>query len=217
MLVCCAGFVVPARAFSLGGSLSASLSLRAGVRAVTCGAEPYVALTRELGKNGKLQKILEKRGIVGKELPCITFENLGAPLAQSLQEEWEYVVVTSPEAASVFSECWAAAGKPSLRIACVGAGTRKTLVDLGIEPVFVPSKATGKVLAAELPGPAGNGRVLYPASAKAATHVQDGLGARGFEVVRLNTYDTISAEWTDEQVQLGRNAAVVALASPSAQ
>ena len=163
---------------------------------------PFIALTRELGKNGKLQKLLQARGIEGKELPCIAFENLGAPLPEALQQEWEYVVVTSPEAASVFAEGWAVAGKPSLRIACVGAGTRQVLVGLGLEPVFVPTKATGKVLAAELPGPQANGRVLYPASAKAASHVQDGLAAKGFEVERINTYDTVSATWTEEQVNI---------------
>lgn len=98
----------------------------------------------------------------------------------------------------------------------MGAGTKQALEELGLEPVFVPSKATGKVLAQELPGPAESGRVLYPASAKAAKDVEDGLSARGFQVVRLNTYDTVSASWTDEQRQLGQAATVVALASPSA-
>ena len=210
------------RAFVLAPALVPALRsgrLPAGSASeLRCGAggAPYVALTRELGKNGKLQKILKQRGVECRELPCITFENLGAPLAAALKDEWEYVVVTSPEAASVFSEGWAAAGKPDLSIACVGAGTKQALVELGLEPVFVPSKATGKVLAQELPGPAGCGRVLYPASAKAAKHVEDGLSARGFEVVRLNTYDTVSASWTDEQRQLGQDATVVALASPSA-
>ena len=227
LLLCCAALVSPACAFLLAQPRLAvqSLSYRCfqigsssgSVVSVQCStAKPYVALTRELGKNGKFQKILATRGIEGRELPCIAFQDLGAALPAALREEWEYVVVTSPEAAAVFSAGWVSAGEPSVRVACVGAGTNQALVDLGVEPVFVPSKATGKVLAAELPGPAANGRVLYPASAKAATHVQDGLSARGFEVVRLNTYDTVSATWTEEQRQLGENAAVVALASPSA-
>ena len=100
------GFVLGPAPVLWSGHLPASsaLTLRCSVNA---GAAPYVALTRELGKNGKLQKILESRGIVGKELPCITFENLGAPLAATLKDEWEYIVVTSPEAASVFCEGWA--------------------------------------------------------------------------------------------------------------
>ena len=91
-LLCSAVLVAPARAFSLApcpASCGGAVSLRCGGGG---GAKPYVALTRELGKNGKFQQMLAKRGIEGKELPCIEFENLGAPLPAALQEEWEYVV-----------------------------------------------------------------------------------------------------------------------------
>lgn len=37
----------------------------------------------------------------------------------------------------------------------------------------------------------GTGRVLYPASCKASTELQDGLAASGFTVTRLDTYDTV--------------------------
>jgi len=97
------GFVLAPAPVLCSGRLPAASALTLRCSA---GGAPYVALTRELGKNGKLQKILESRGIVGKELPCITFENLGAPLAATLKDEWEYIVVTSPEAASVFCEGW---------------------------------------------------------------------------------------------------------------
>ncbi|KAJ1474367.1 tetrapyrrole biosynthesis, uroporphyrinogen III synthase, partial [Baffinella frigidus] len=86
----------------------------------------------------------------------------------------------------------------------------------GIEPVFMPSKATGKNLADEIPGPSANGRVLYPASAKARSEVQGGLTMRGFSCTRLNTYDTVSAVWDAEQLRLAKLVDVVALASPSA-
>jgi uroporphyrinogen-III synthase len=180
---------------------------------------PIIALTRELGKNGKLGALLEKRGFQTAEIPCIAFEE--GPDAPALpealgKEQWEYVVITSPEAAGVFLEGWEAAGKPSLTVACVGTATEDSLKRGGINPVFVPSKATGKTLAAELPGPKGNGRVLYPASSRAKTEVQGGLGERGFQVKRLNTYDTVSAVWTQEQQELARKAQVVTLASPSA-
>eukprot|EP00960_Hanusia_phi_P000764 21130-Hanusia_phi.AAC.4 len=180
--------------------------------------ERFVALTRELGKNSKLEKVLSEKGIRTVELPCIAFEagTDAETLPKALQEEWEYVVVTSPEAASVFLDAWREAGEPSLPVACVGAGTKQALQEGGIEPVFMPSKATGKTLADELPGPRRSGRVLYPASAKARTEVQGGLTARGFSVTRLNTYDTVSATWSDKELQMGASAAVIALASPSA-
>ncbi len=49
-------------------------------------------------------------------------------------------------------------------------------------------------------------RVLYPASKKAQRTLEEGLQARAgpggealFEVVRLNTYDTVPAEWGEEE------------------
>ncbi|EKX47010.1 Uroporphyrinogen synthase [Guillardia theta CCMP2712] len=180
--------------------------------------ERFVALTRELGKNLKLEKALSEKGVRTVELPCIAFEAGidSDSLPSALKEDWEYVVVTSPEAASVFLDAWRLASQPSLQVACVGTGTKQALQEGGIEPVFMPSKATGKTLADELPGPQGNGRVLYPASAKARTEVQGGLTARGFTVTRLNTYDTVSATWSEQELQMAASAAVVALASPSA-
>lgn len=54
-------------------------------------------------------------------------------------------------------------------MAVVGEGTGKVLQAAGLEPAFVPSKATGKVFGAELPQvPGGSRIVLYPSSAKAS-------------------------------------------------
>lgn len=33
-----------------------------------------MAMTRELGKNGKLERLLKERGLDTVEIPCITFE-----------------------------------------------------------------------------------------------------------------------------------------------
>ena len=55
-------------------------------------------------------------------------------------------------------------------------------------------QATGKTLGAELPKiPGGANRVLYPASAKASDELQGSLIQSGYEVVRLNTYNTVCA------------------------
>ncbi|GLC34159.1 hypothetical protein PLESTM_000164700 [Pleodorina starrii] len=77
------------------------------------------------------------------------------------------------------------------RIAVVGGGTGDVLLQAGITPDYVPSKALGKVMGSELPRmPGGSGLVLYPASAKAFTDLQDSLEAAGFEVHRIDTYNT---------------------------
>lgn len=48
-------------------------------------------------------------------------------------------------------------------------------------------------MGAELPHvPGGDDVVLYPASLRASTDLQDSLTGSGFSVKRINTYDTVS-------------------------
>jgi uroporphyrinogen-III synthase len=59
--------------------------------------------------------------------------------------------------------------------------------------------------------------VLYPASNKASSVLQQGLLARGFNVVRLNTYDTLPVkDIQPATLEAAKRTAVVAVASPSA-
>lgn len=111
-------------------------------------------LTREDGKNGKLAALLKKRGVPTEELPCIAFERLPGcvELTDALQGgSFDWCVITSPESASVFLDSWRAVGSPQLHVASVGLGTADALSAAGLAPQFVPSKATAKTLAAELP------------------------------------------------------------------
>lgn len=189
-------------------------------------SEPVLAatafLTREDGKNGKLRKLLDASGVSSEELPCIAFqrlpgfEELRDAIADLDSSSW--IVITSPEAATVFIEARqqaAAADDSSLpKLATVGAGTAKVLEAAGLPIAFVPSKATGKVLAAELP--AEGSSVLYPASALAADTVADGLAARSIPTRRIDTYTTVPADWAPEDLARAQSASVVTFASPSA-
>lgn len=164
-----------------------------------------------------------------QQVPCIAHQDgpdlplLPAALADP---GLAYVVVTSPEAAKVFLAGWTQAGEPPVQVACVGKATGDALRARGVTPVFTPSKATGETLAAEIPlppsagGAGGDGeqrrRVLYPASAKAQKTVETGLRARGFDVRRLNTYDTVPASWDEAAEAAAAAAAVAAFGSPSA-
>ena len=183
-----------------------------------------VALTREAGKNGKLAELLEAEGLATVEIPCIA-HSVGADrdrLPTVLKEDaFDYVVVTSPEAAAVLLEGWKQAGSPPIRVASIGESTSTALHKGGIEVAFEPSKATAKTLAQELPEArsvteGGGSRVLYPASARAATTLQNGLAHRGFEVYRLDTYNTEPAAWAEADLDTARSADIVAFASPSA-
>ena len=188
-------------------------------------SKPQVVLTREAGKNGKLKKMLESRGIHCLEMPLI--ETAKGPdtdrLPEALQrsQDYDWVCITSPEAASVFIKGWKEAGRPAVRIAVVGEGTGKIFIAAGEDallPQFTPSVANAEHFGPELPFiPEGTKRILYPASNKASSLLQEGLLERGFEVERLNTYDTLPVTTlAPDQIAAAKEAEVVAVASPSA-
>jgi uroporphyrinogen-III synthase len=187
-----------------------------------------VALTREEGKNDKLAKQIQSdvnlsERITLLDLPCIAhasgpdYDRLGSTLTE---QSWDYVAVTSPEAANVLASVWdavRASGAPLPSVIAVGKATEKVLQKNDISVAFVPSIATAETLAEELKLKSGQSTttLLYPASARAKTTLQDGLSQRGFEVTRLNTYDTVTATWTESQKNSAKTVQVACFASPS--
>ncbi|ACO64884.1 urophorphyrin III synthase [Micromonas commoda] len=216
---------------SSGRFLRGPLSMKAApaTAAASKETEQYagrcVVLTREEGKNGDMCSRLTARGIDCLEMPLIETIN-GAdrdalPAALNDPEGWTWVCITSPEAAKVFLEGWTEAGRPDLPIATVGAGTARILAEHYASgalaaPTFTPSKANADTMVVELPVDESS-RVLYPASAKAASTLQDGLAARGATVTRLDTYSTENVTAVDPAVLARALAAdVVTFGSPSA-
>ena len=151
-----------------------------------------VLVTREAGKNGPLVKRLASAGIQASDctacLSCSSHTATDSPsqcvevpliehgtgpdrarLPEALRQPWDWVLLTSPEAAAVFlevccaavcqkqprwlhtpllscSQAWHLAGRPTIRIATVGGGTSAVLA--GQCPVaFTPSKADAHTLA----------------------------------------------------------------------
>jgi uroporphyrinogen-III synthase len=196
-----------------------------------------IALTREVGKNEKLLCALHKSPLLSQsvdtvellELACI--EHAHGPDYDQLvsllrgNQHWDYVAVTSPEAARVLASAIpSSVGNEDKEkkidfpypIAAVGKATEATLESLGLSVSFCPTKATAKVLVDELPGHPGM-HVLYPASAQAKPTIQKGLqDKRGMHVTRLNTYDTVTATWRPEQQECAQRVRIACFASPSA-
>ena len=195
-----------------------------------------VALTREEGKNDKLHKAILSNERIEQisnvvqihELPCIEHANGPdieklVPILSTSALTFDYVAITSPEAAKVFASEWNEAGQPKIgMVAAVGKATQESLKEYGIDVALVPSKATAATLVKELPesdsaiSEKRSTTLLYPASAKAQNTLQDGLEKRGFTVTRLDTYDTVPATWTDEQISLAKTSNIACFASPSA-
>lgn len=196
--------------------------LAASTQFATGSSDPeaiIVALTRERGKNEKLRSFLgddPDLSIRAQEIPCIAHAD--GPdldkLSDTLKEnEWDYVIVTSPEAAKVLHSCWE--DDLDLKVAAVGKATQATLESCGISVSFTPTKATAKNLVKEI-DVGSNSRILYPASARAAPTIVDGLTERGALVIRLDTYDTVPASWSDHELEMARKCRIACFGSPSA-
>lgn len=197
-----------------------------------------IGLTREAGNNEKLRVAIQSHPALREtiseiqfvELPCI--EHADGPDSKDLpvtiaSMSYDYICITSPEAATVFAHACEVvrdtfdptAIVPLGRIAVVGKATEQVLKKRGFEVAFVPSKATAKVLADELPHLQSSDKttVLYPASLQAKMNLEEGLDQRGeFAVTRLNTYDTRSTKWTEDQTNLARQCTIACFGSPSA-
>lgn len=184
-----------------------------------------ISLTREDGKNEKLRQKINgddrlKNQIDMLELPCI--EHAVGPdfdrLSALLSKKWDYLAITSPEAANVLASAWDAVRDNPPAVVAVGRATEKNLEDSGIPVTFVPSKATAATLAKELDLVDGvqPTSILYPASAKAKKVLENILESRGFAVTRINTYDTVTATWLAEQRDSAERVQVACFGSPSA-
>jgi uroporphyrinogen-III synthase len=102
-----------------------------------------------------------------------------------------------------------------LPVVAVGAATEKALERFSIAVCFTPSKANAETLVAELELNGPRTSLLYPASARAKKTLQNGLEARGVEVTRLNTYDTVTANWSEDKKKASDEVKIACFASPS--
>jgi len=175
----------------------------------------YVALTRDPAKDASLIRRLDEAGIPHQSVPLL--KHAPGPdhdkLADRLRESWDWVIVTSPTAASFLLSAWEEAGKPSLRVAAIGKGTSRALEAGGLTVAYTSPQAYGAYLAADL---GGAGRVLWPTSALAGSGMEKTLSERGFKLTRLDVYQTLPRLLSQEEKRLLSFASVAALASPSA-
>jgi len=128
-----------------------------------------VVVTRPREQAGPLVRRLEELGHEVVECPLIEIEPLGEPVEV---DGYEWVIVTSPNGAR---ELVANARGELPKVAAVGPGTAETLLELGVEPGFVPQVSSQDGLLAEFPRPAG--RVLFAAAEGARKRPIEELGA----------------------------------------
>jgi uroporphyrinogen-III synthase len=128
-----------------------------------------VIVTRPREQAGPLVSRLEALGHEVVVCPLIDVEPLPGPVEV---QGYDWAIVTSPNGAR---ELVTRAEGELPRIAAVGPGTAETLLELGVEPAFVPQVSSQDGLLAEFPRPAG--RVLFAAAEGARTGPVEELGA----------------------------------------
>jgi uroporphyrinogen-III synthase len=159
-----------------------------------------IVVTRAQRQSGSLRELLEQRGAEVLLLPTIETipPDSFAPLDQALRSatEYQWLVVTSANAARVIREQLAAAGLSPrslghLRVAAVGPSTADAIKELDLAVELMPERYVGEELAAALAPRVSGQRVLLVRAAVARDVVPDALRAAGAELTIVDAYRTV--------------------------
>lgn len=188
-----------------------------------------VVVTRAAEQAGPFVRSLRSLGAAVIEIPVIRIVD-PADGGEEMRRKvtalgtFEWVVLTSPNAADRFFRCIGAqpsssgrAGGPGVpsdvRVACVGPGTAAVVQEHGGRVDLVADRSVGEGLVASFPS--GTGRVLLPRAAVARTVVADGLRVKGWTVVEVDAYRTEPVAADPSLGPAVRTADVIAFTSSS--
>ncbi len=188
-----------------------------------------VAVTRAAEQAGPLVARLEALGAEVLEVPLIVIADPvdgGAALRAAVDTlgEYDWVVLTSPNAARRFLDAAAQHVGPWPKLAAVGPGTAQVVLDRGRAVDLVPKRVIGEGLVEAFPAPpsraptapsAGRNRVLFPRAEVARAVVADGLTQKGWIVDVVDAYRTVPAVVSAAHVQALLGADLVVLTSSS--
>jgi uroporphyrinogen III methyltransferase/synthase len=169
-----------------------------------------ILVTRTRAQAGRLSASLREMGAEVLEKPVIKIEpvapNPALKDAFNRLDQYDWLILTSPNGASIFMKSLWDAGLDSralgkVKIAVIGPGTAEALVPYGLKPDLVPSQyiAEGLVeafshLSAETGPPSGQRRCLLARSEIARAIVPVELKAMGYLVDEIPLYRTVSAD-----------------------
>lgn len=129
-------------------------------------------------------------------------------------DEYDWVVVTSPNGARRVAKAVTQTSAPLIAVACVGEATADVLRTRGHEPRLVPAVACLDGLLDVFPR--GPGRVLVARADRADPRLVVGLQERGWTVDEVVAYRTLAREPSADERSSVAGADAVVLASGSA-
>ena len=170
-----------------------------------------VVLTRSADRARELVDLLRAEGACVRLAPLLeaTLPEDTTPLTALLERAAQappagstWLAVTSVNAVralqavagdSGLGERLGAARRAGLRVAAVGGATAAALSAAGLTPDLVPGTAHSAAgLLADWPGESVPGTVLIPLSARARPVLQEGLTAKGYRVLTVTAYETVT-------------------------
>jgi uroporphyrinogen III methyltransferase/synthase len=189
----------------------------------------WVVNTRGSRQAPDLDALLEERGAYPLSYPCIDiapaldFAPLDGALRRAADGAYGWLVFTSANAVEAVENRLRDLAIPAermarARVATVGPGTAKTLMDrLGIAADLYPEEYLAEALAGQLVA-RGAQRVLIPQAEQAREALVRILGANGVEVEAVTAYRTVLGSGGADVPGLLRSGGVdaVVFASPSA-
>jgi uroporphyrinogen III methyltransferase/synthase len=180
-----------------------------------------IAITRAERQAGDFASRLEALGAHVVRAPAIVTRFTGDDLVidERAASRWDWILFTSANGVAAFFARLESAGRDvraigGTKVGAVGEATSWALRAHGVIADFVPSRATGLDLAAEVPRVQG-ARVLLPGSSLSDGHVAEALRGRGALVEEVVVYETLPGALSAAQAREVADADAVAFTSGS--
>ncbi|MEQ8843144.1 MAG: uroporphyrinogen-III synthase [Acidimicrobiales bacterium] len=182
-----------------------------------------VVVTRPREQSAALLDALEAEGADTVAVPVIEIADPpdgGAALRAGLAElgHGDWVVLSSPNGAVRVADALDGRPlRPGVSLAVIGPGTRARAEEVGLSVDAMPEDSIAEGLLEFLPGPpgAGGGRMLLARAEEARAVLPEGLRKRGWTVIDVAAYRTVSVPVSAEDVVACRHADAVAFTSAS--
>jgi uroporphyrinogen III methyltransferase/synthase len=181
-----------------------------------------VVVTRARAQASELAARLAALGAEVVEAPVLSVRHTpeGLTTDERVGSRWDWIVFTSANGVAAFFEALNGAGRDAralgtTKVSAVGGATAEALRARGVIADFEPARATGGVLAEELPRVQG-ARILLPVSSLTDDRMAGALRRRGGLVEQVAIYETVPAPLDEARREAVLAADAVLFASGSA-